>query len=116
MFGFREANAEQSQGVTVDIFFIVQYFINVVFQEIGSRGLIQGLFQKFLDDTKGHRSIFLTSTIFASLHITFGMDAVIITFFASLIFGYIYLRQKNLAGVIIIHYWLGLLAAFVVAF
>lgn len=102
-------------GATVDLLFLLQYFIHTVFQEIGSRGLLQGLFQKFLADTKGHRSVFLTSTIFASLHLTFGVDAVVITFFASIVFGYVYLYQKNLAGVILVHYWLGVLAALTVA-
>lgn len=115
-FGYWEKPSGQNVGVTVDAFFVVQYFIHIVFQEIGSRGLLQGLFQKFLGDERGHRSILMTSAIFASLHLTFGMDAVLITFFASLIFGYVYVWQKNLIGVIVIHYWLGLLAAMIVAF
>ncbi|HBC08379.1 MAG TPA: hypothetical protein DC046_12485 [Rhodospirillaceae bacterium] len=113
---FKEPSAGKDMGVTIDPYFLVQYFAHSLFQEVGSRGLIQGLFQKFLDDAKGHRSIFLTSTVFASLHITFGIDAVVITFFASFIFGYLYLKQKNLVGVTILHYWLGVLAAFMVAF
>lgn len=103
-------------GATIDIVFLGQYFVHTVFQEIGSRGLIQGLFQKFLDDRKGHRAILMTSMVFASLHLAFGVDAVIITFLASIVFGYVYLRQKNLIGVTIMHYWLGVLAATTVAF
>ncbi|MBO6510143.1 MAG: CPBP family intramembrane metalloprotease [Roseibium sp.] len=49
------------------------------------------------------------------MHLTFGVDAVVITFFASIVFGYVYLYQKNLAGVILVHYWLGVLAALTVA-
>ncbi len=112
---FKAGQAPETGGVKVDTLFLTQYFIHTVMQEIGSRGLLQGLFQKFLADTKGHRSILLTSTIFASLHLTFGVDAVVITFFASIVFGYVYLRQKNLAGVIVLHYWLGVLAALMVA-
>lgn len=115
-FGFWDGPTNQTAGVSIDAFFVVQYFVHVFLQEIGARGLLQGLFQKFLDDAKGHRSVFLASTIFASLHLTFGIDAVIVTFFASFIFGYVYLRQKNLLGVTMIHYWLGLLAALAVAF
>ncbi|MEP2759806.1 MAG: cyclic nucleotide-binding domain-containing protein [Hyphomicrobiales bacterium] len=114
-FFFKAGQAPKTGGVTVDTLFLTQYFIHTVMQEIGSRGLLQGLFQKFLADTKGHRSVLLTSTIFASLHLTFGVDAVVITFFASIVFGYVYLRQNNLAGVIILHYWLGVLAALMVA-
>ena len=112
---FRGTQGSQSAGAQIDLVFLAQYLVHTVFQEIGSRGLLQGLFQKFLDDTKGHRAILLTSTIFASLHLTFGVDAVAITFFASILFGYVYLYQKNLAGVILMHYWFGVLAAFIVA-
>ncbi|QDG78505.1 cyclic nucleotide-binding domain-containing protein [Labrenzia sp. PHM005] len=112
---FKDAQAPDTGGVKVDALFLAQYFIHTVMQEIGSRGLLQGLFQKFLADTRGHRSVLLTSTIFASLHLTFGVDAVVITFFASIVFGYVYLRQNNLAGVIVLHYWLGVLAALMVA-
>lgn len=116
LFYFREHTAANDSGVVVDGFFLLQYFAHTIFQEVGSRGLLQGLFQKFLNDKKGHRAVFLTSTVFASLHITFGIDAVLITFVASIIFGYVYLKQKNLIGVTVLHYWLGVLAAVVVAF
>lgn len=113
---FKPETSGNAPGASVDTFFLVQYFLHTVVQEVGSRGLLQGLFQKFLDDTKGHRAVLLTSTIFASLHLTFGVDAVVVTFFASIIFGYVYLRQKNLLGVTLLHYWLGVLAAVAVAF
>ncbi|MEP3116108.1 cyclic nucleotide-binding domain-containing protein [Nisaea sp.] len=113
---YKPEAAENAPAATVDAFFLVQYLLHTVVQEVGSRGLLQGLFQKFLDDTKGHRAVLLTSTIFASLHLAFGIDAVAITFFASIVFGYVYLRQKNLLGVTLLHYWLGVLAAVAVAF
>ena len=116
LLGFKPPSSGSVSGATVDLLFLGQYFIHTVFQEIGSRGLLQGLFQKFLDDRKGHRAVFLTSTVFASLHLAFGIDAVVITFFASIVFGYVYLRQKNLIGVTVMHYWLGVLAATMVAF
>ncbi|WP_430473699.1 cyclic nucleotide-binding domain-containing protein [Thalassospira lucentensis] len=110
------SGAAATHGATVDLIFLLQYFAHTLFQELGSRGLLQGLFQKFLGDTNGHRAILLTSTVFASLHLAFGIDAVMITFVASIVFGYVYQAQKNLIGVTILHYWLGVLAAFVVAF
>lgn len=116
LYGFKPDSAGTDTGVVVNGFFLLQYLAHTVFQEVGSRGLLQGLFQKFLNDKKGHRAVFLTSTIFASLHITFGIDAVLITFVASIIFGYVYLKQQNLIGVIVLHYWLGVLASIVVAF
>ncbi len=111
-----ETSGGGGAGATVDLFFLVQYFFHTVFQEVGARGLLQGLFQKFLDDRKGHKAILLTSAVFAPMHLAFGVDAVVVTFVASIAFGYVYLRQKNLAGVILLHYWLGVLAAVSVAF
>ncbi|MGO1119230.1 cyclic nucleotide-binding domain-containing protein [Rhodovibrionaceae bacterium A322] len=116
LFAFKETTPAAGLGIRVDSFFLIQYLAHTIVQEIGSRGLLQGLFQKFLNDRKGHRAVFMTSTVFASLHITFGIDAVMITFVASVVFGYVYLRQKNLIGVTVLHYWLGVLAAVAVAF
>ncbi|MCE8009015.1 cyclic nucleotide-binding domain-containing protein [Aestuariivita sp.] len=115
MLFFREPVAAEDRPVQITTIFLAQYFLHTVVQEIGARGLIQGLFVKFLDDQKGHRAVLLSSTIFASLHVTLGLDAVILTFFAGIVFGYAYHFQKNLAGVIIIHYWFGVLAASLVA-
>lgn len=115
MVYFRDPVPAGERPVQITTLFVFQYFAHCIFQEIGARGLIQGLFQKFLDDRQGHRSVLLSSTIFASLHVALGADAVLLTFFAGSVFGYAYLWQKNLAGAIIIHFWLGLLAAFMVA-
>jgi len=103
-------------GSDISALFLVQYFIHCIIQEIGARGLLQNLFRKFLSDHAGHKSVALASVIFASLHMTFGLDAVLVTLVASFAFGYMYLWQKNLAGVILLHFWLGVLAAAAVAF
>lgn len=116
LFAFDQDAGSGDAGVSVDGVFLVQYFLHTVIQEVGARGLLQGLFQKFLDDARGHRAILMTSAVFASLHLAFGIDAVIITFFASIIFGYVYLKQGNLIGVTVLHYYLGVLAAIIVAF
>lgn len=116
LLAFDRGSPDVDAGVAVDGLFLLQYFLHTMIQELGARGLLQGLFQKFLDDARGHRAILMTSTVFASLHLAFGVDAVIITFFASIIFGYVYLKQQNLIGVTVLHYWLGVLAAIVVAF
>lgn len=115
MLFFQEPTPPEERPVDITVVFLLQYFAHTVFQEVGARGLIQGLFAKFLDDRKGHRSVLLSSTIFASLHVALGADAVILTFFAGILFGYAYLYQKNLAGVVILHYWFGVLAALMVA-
>ena len=111
-----EPTPPEDRPVQINTLFLLQYFAHTVVQELGARGLMQGMFVRFLADERGHRAVFLTSTIFASLHITFGIDAVVLTFFVSFLFGYVYLRHQNLIGVIIVHYWLGVMAALMVAF
>ncbi|MEM6846818.1 MAG: cyclic nucleotide-binding domain-containing protein [Pseudomonadota bacterium] len=107
---------ERDSGTALSASFVAQYFIHCILQEVGARGLLQNLFQKFLADERGHKSVVFASVVFASLHITFGIDAVLVTLVASFGFGYLYLKQKNLAGVILVHFWLGLLAAYTIAF
>ncbi|MEM7694247.1 MAG: cyclic nucleotide-binding domain-containing protein [Pseudomonadota bacterium] len=109
VFGGLSGLANAGRGVTP--FFLAQYFVHCVIQEVGARGLLQNLFQKFLFDKSGHRSVLVGSVVFASLHITLGPFAVVITLIASILFGYMFLWQKNLAGVILLHFWLGTLWA-----
>ncbi len=112
---FKEPIPAEERPVQITVGFLAQYLVHSVVQEIGARGLLQGMFQRFLDDKKGHQAVALSSIIFASMHITFGAGAVVLAFFASLLFGYMYLYQKNLAGVVIFHYGLGVIAALMVA-
>ena len=112
---FKDPIPPEERPVQITAFFLTQYLLHCIFQEIGARGLLQGMFERFLDDTRGHWAVALSSIIFGSMHITFGAAAVVLTFFASLMFGYLYRYQKNLAGVIIFHYGLGVIAAFLVA-
>lgn len=112
---FKDPIPPEDRPVQITPFFLVQYFFHSALQEVGARGLLQGLFQRFFSDAKGHQAVALSSVIFGSMHITFGAEAVVLTFLASLLFGYVYLYQKNLAGAIIVHYGLGVLAALLVA-
>ncbi|MEM8627466.1 MAG: cyclic nucleotide-binding domain-containing protein, partial [Pseudomonadota bacterium] len=76
-------NAGNDSGASINTSFLLQYFVHCVLQEIGARGLLQNLFRKFLADKKGHKSVAFASIVFASLHITFGFDAVLVTLIAS---------------------------------
>ena len=109
-------DTEQLQGATINYWFFLHYAFHSVLQELGARGLLQTLFQKFLYDKAGHKSVFLTSMIFAVLHIAFGIDAVLLTFVSSIGFGYFYLRSHNLAGVSLLHYIVGCTGAILVMF
>lgn len=96
--------------------FFLQYAVHCIVQEVGMRGLYQGLMTRFLHDDRGFKAVGLTSIVFACLHIAFGLDAVVITFFASVFLGMIYHWQKNVAGVIVIHFILGSAATLFLAF
>lgn len=83
------------------------YFFHSVLQEMMARGLLQSSFQRFLDDKTGLRSVVLASTLFGVFHIHFGFMAVMVTIVSGLLFGAVYLRHRNLAGVTILHFFAG---------
>ena len=83
------------------------YFFHSVLQELIARGLLQSSFQRFLDDRRGWQSVLLSSTLFGVFHIHFGFAAVVVTILSGLLFGAVYLRHRNLAGVSILHFFAG---------
>lgn len=83
------------------------YFFHSVLQELVARGLLQSSFQRFLADQKGVRSVVLTSVLFGIFHIHFGLLAVVTTIVSGLLFGMVYLRHRNLAGVTLLHFFAG---------
>jgi PAS domain S-box-containing protein len=92
------------------------YLVHSFVQELVARGFLQTTFQRFLDDSKGFKSVLLTASLFGLFHLHFGFTAVILTMVSSLVFGLFYLRNPNLAGVTLFHFiaggcafWFGLL-------
>lgn len=83
------------------------YFFHSVLQELVARGLLQSSFQRFLDDRRGLQSVILSSTLFGVFHIHFGFTAVVVTILSGLLFGAVYLRHRNLAGVTLLHFFAG---------
>ncbi len=83
------------------------YFAHSFLQELVARGFMLNSFQKFLGDTRGVKSIIVSGTLFGVGHIHFGLEAVVMTFFSCLVFGYFYLRHHNIAGVTLLHFTLG---------
>lgn len=83
------------------------YFFHSVLQELVARGLLQSSFQRFLDDRRGIQSVVLSSTLFGVFHIHFGFTAVVVTILSGLLFGAVYLRHRNLAGVTLLHFFAG---------
>lgn len=82
-------------------------------QELLARGIIQGSMQRLLMDELGLQTITWSSAIFAIMHINYGFMVVTVTFLASLLFGYVYWRQKSLLGVSVLHGMVGVVAALV---
>lgn len=83
------------------------YLVHSFLQELIARGFMQTSFQRFLDDEKGFSAVFLTSSLFGLFHLQFGFDAVILTLVSGVIFGWFYLRTRNLAGVTMLHFFAG---------
>lgn len=83
------------------------YFIHSAAQELFRGGFLQTSFERFFNDRTGIRSIGFTALLFGLFHIHFGIVAVAVTFFSSIVFGIIYRRHRNLIGVSIFHYATG---------
>lgn len=87
------------------------YIFTAFVQEFLARGVIQTSvkslmkvrFQKFF-------SIFLTSLLFSLMHMPFGFYFMFGAFMLSLALGYIYERQQNIWGCVILHWCCGYLA------
>ena len=83
-----------------------------VLQEFASRGVVQTALKTFLRDERGHLAIGVTSMLFAILHMHHGLVAIVVTFAASVAFGYVYRQHDNLAGVSIVHFVGGTIAEY----
>ncbi len=82
---------------------LLLYIPHAFLQELVSRGFLQGSFKRLMADKSGLPSIFAASVAFGVLHSQFGLTAIVLTFLSGLIFGWIYNRHDNLAGVTICH-------------
>lgn len=89
------------------------YLVSSFGQELLARGIIQGSMQRLLMDERGVQTITWSSAIFAIMHINYGFIVVTVTFLASLLFGYVYWRQKSLLGVSVLHGMVGVIGALV---
>lgn len=90
-----------------DLTGIIPYVVHSFLQELVGRGLLLSSFRRFLNDSRGIFSNVLAAGGFAMFHLHFGFAAVGLTFVSSIVFGAIYLRHRNLAGVSLLHAVLG---------
>lgn len=86
----------------------VFYFLHCYLQEFIGRGVIQGTVQRLV--APGLRGMVLASLIFAISHLHFGLTSCLVVFCGSLVFGSLYVRHRNLLGVAVFHYLVGLAA------
>ncbi len=79
-------------------------FIYILFLEFLIRGVMQTSLQKFLDDEKGFLTVFIVADLLwlFDLYLGFGTDNI--KFMLDLLLGYIFLLQKSIIGVVIIHF------------
>jgi len=97
-------------AVTVGLSAIPGYFLHTFLQELVARGLLQTSFQRFLRDRRGYQAVVLSAVLFGLFHIHFGLVAVVLTIVSSVLFGLFYLRHQNLAGVTLVHFFVGAIA------
>jgi len=79
-------------------------------QEFIARGVIQGSLQRFMSDSHYMVPILLASLICAISHLHLSLIAALLTFIGSVITGFFYYRHKNLIGITIMHYNVGVVA------
>ncbi len=82
---------------------LLLYVPHAFLQELVCRGFLQGSFKRLMADRSGLPAIFAASVAFGVLHSHYGPTAILLTFVTGLIFGAIYNRHGNLAGVTICH-------------
>lgn len=83
------------------------YIAHSFLQEVVARGFMQTSFQRFLNDQRGLRSVFISSVLFGMFHVHFGLPAVGVVILSGFAFGGFYLRHQNIYGVTLLHIVLG---------
>ena len=83
------------------------YLFHSYIQELAARGIMQNAMQRFLKDENGARSVIVLSLAFGVMHAHLGFLMVVGSAIASVCFGFFYLRHRNLVGVTIMHYAVG---------
>lgn len=80
--------------------------------EFTFRGVIQTSLQEFLNDKKGLITILCTAAFLFAMNLHLTLPVAVIKFYFDLLLGFMYLKQKNLIGVVTLHYLVVVLTAF----
>ena len=92
------------------IFYGLTYVPHSAIQEFIARGVGQGSLERFMVDAHPSRPVLVASSLFAILHLHLSLEAAVLTFVVSLLFGWLYQRHHTLVGVTALHVVLGLVA------
>lgn len=88
--------------------FFALYLPHCFLQELIARGVLQGSLERLIP--RRFAGLLITSAMFGIFHLHVSIAFAALTFAASLGFGALYRRHKNLAGVTALHFLLGLAA------
>jgi len=97
---------------TIVVILTPDYLFHSYVQELVARGIMQNAIQKFLRDEHGTKTVMVLSIAFGVMHAHLGLKMVLGSAVASVGFGYFYLRNRNLVGVTIIHYAIGVIGRY----
>lgn len=78
-------------------------------QEFIARGVIQTSLQDFFDDEVGYKAVSITAVFLFFFQLQTGYQVAIYSFIGSLFLGYIFLKQRSILGVFLIHLIVGIL-------
>ncbi len=82
------------------------YAIYCLSQEFIARGVLQTALQEFLHDEKGYKSIVVNAFFLFLLLLPLGVEPAFNLFLIGLPLGLLYLKQKSIWGVFLIHFFL----------
>lgn len=99
-----------------DPLWIAVYFLYCLAYEFLARGVIVTSLKNLIGEERGRKAVFFSSffmtlvPLFSYLNLRW--ETLLITFMANLLLGAIYLRYKNIGGVALIHFVVGLIATY----
>lgn len=82
------------------------YAIYCFSQEFLGRGVMITSFQKFFNDSLGYKSTIINSFFLLFVFLPLGFEVAVPLFLISLSFGFIFVKQKTLLGIFLIHFFL----------
>lgn len=100
---------EQGLGTFNWLLVTVGYALLAPVQEVMARGCLQGSLTRFLvGERKAFFSIILSNLIFSTLHLQLSLEISLYVFIVGCFWGWLYSRQKTIAGISLSHAILGI--------